>query len=108
MPGTLGTSQLERGRPSTVVDIGFRLESAGSTTTNPNNDPSATLLCEDKAASVVVAIALWCRAESEFVRLQLVSGGGDKYVELLYGEVSMRFSAGRDRIGPTPTLRPRS
>jgi hypothetical protein len=66
------------------------------------------LLCEPelcKEVSLPMFMALWCKAESEFARRQLVSGGGDKYAPLLYGEVSIRFSFGLDLIGPTPTLR---
>jgi hypothetical protein len=68
---------------------------------------NSPLLCEPglcKEASPPMFIALWCRAESEFVRRQLVSGGGERYAPLLYGEVSIRFSFGLDLIGPTPTL----
>lgn len=51
------------------------------------------------------SLALWCKAESEFVLRQEVScGGGDRY-RPLYGDVSCLFSIGRDRIGPTPMLR---
>lgn len=106
IPGTLGTSQHDFGLPSEDTINCFLL---GSMSPNPipNNCPSVTLLCEPglcKEASPPMFIALWCKAESEFVRRQLVSGGGERYAPLLYGDVSIRFSFGLDRIGPTPTL----